>query len=350
MPVQKANGAIPLTHIGFVLPFVAYLEDVGVPVEKYLRRAKIPPALLQRPDAWIPLHLGHRFLDEACRVSGIEDPGMHVGRRTSLSDLGEFGQRLLGARNVLDYLERGVHLISSVTSTDRYRLRREGDWVRFIHRQEGPGISEQDKQHSHLFTLTVTIGTLRRVAGADWCPREVTLPSLGTHAFTELSAWLPDTRVITGSRAASFLFPASLLALPMAQSRDAMTAPGTSSISASVPTEFLASARLLVESLLTAGYPEMSTVAEAAGLSVRSFRRRLAECGTTYSAVVARTRITLAEQWLAGGDRSVTEIALALGYTDRSNFTRAFRRAYGVSPRTYRDRANKRISELETGQ
>jgi AraC-like DNA-binding protein len=80
----------------------------------------------------------------------------------------------------------------------------------------------------------------------------------------------------------------------------------------------------------------MEAAAEAAGLSVRTLRRRLGEFGTSYSDVVARTRVTLAERWLAEQDRSITDIASALGYANRSNFARAFRRLNGMSPQAYR--------------
>ena len=337
MTARKANSVIPFTHIGIMLPFVGYLDRAGVPVDKFLRKARIPPDLMESPEARIPLRLAYHFLDEACRAENIDDAGLQVGRETSLRDLGEFGQLLLGARNVHEYFERGIRFIGAVSSADRYWLRPEGEWLRFSHRQDGPGFSERDKQHGYLFALTVTINTLRRVAGPDWCPPEVTLPSLTRRALWELSDWLPDARVITGSRVASFLFPASFLALPMPQLDDLKSAKEILSISTPVPTEFLASVRLLVESLIMDGYPEMRTAAEAAALSVRSLRRRLAECETSYSEVVAKTRIALAERWLAQPDRSITEIALALGYTDRSNFTRAFRRLSGMSPQEYRE-------------
>jgi AraC-like DNA-binding protein len=49
-----------------------------------------------------------------------------------------------------------------------------------------------------------------------------------------------------------------------------------------------------------------------------------------------RVRLRRAADWLTRSDKPVIEIALDLGYTDASNFTRAFRRQTGVSPQRFR--------------
>ena len=176
MPDHYTSGAVPFTHVGIMLPFVSYLDGIGIPVEKYLRVARIPPDLLERPEARIPLRLAYRFLNEAVQAEDIEAPGFHAGRATSLSDLGTFGEMLMGSRNVLTYLETGVRLVGAMTHGERYWLQQEGEWIRLSHRQERPDIPESDKQHGYLFSLAVTINTLRRIVGPHWCPPEVRLP------------------------------------------------------------------------------------------------------------------------------------------------------------------------------
>ena len=337
MPAPNVRNVIPFTHAGVMLPFVSYLERLGTPTEKYLQRAKLSPALHELPEALVALRLGYDFVNQAFRAEGIENPGLHVGGATSTSELGEFGKILLSARNVYQYLETGIRFAGAVTSGDSYRLDQEGEWIRLSHHHEAPGIPESDKQHSYFFSLLVTIKTLRDVAGERWCPPEVTLPALSRKASAELSEWLPGTRVVTGSSAASFLFPSAFLALPMPQNNNGNSSKGTTSIARPVPTGFLASIEVLIESLILGGSPTMETAAEAAGLSARTLRRRLAECGTNYFDLVTETRVTLAERWLAERDRSITEIASDLGYANRSNFTRAFRRLNGMSPQAYRD-------------
>ena len=87
------------------------------------------------------------------------------------------------------------------------------------------------------------------------------------------------------------------------------------------------------------GYiPSFDATAEHFHLSPRTLRRRLAEDGTTFQAIVAELRRELAEQWLRETTLSVEGIAAMLGYRDVSNFRRAFISWNGLSPAQYRQR------------
>jgi AraC-like DNA-binding protein len=73
-----------------------------------------------------------------------------------------------------------------------------------------------------------------------------------------------------------------------------------------------------------------------ARVPLRSFQRRLAECGADFSRLVLDARISLSEHWLRETDRPITDIARGLGNADSANFPRAFRRVNGLSPNAYR--------------
>ncbi|MDJ0945822.1 MAG: helix-turn-helix transcriptional regulator [Kiloniellales bacterium] len=73
-------------------------------------------------------------------------------------------------------------------------------------------------------------------------------------------------------------------------------------------------------------------------LNARTLQRRLSHASTSYSRIVDELRFEKACCLLEGGDRSIAEIARALGYSDPAHFTRAFRRWAGMTPREYRQR------------
>jgi AraC-like DNA-binding protein len=81
--------------------------------------------------------------------------------------------------------------------------------------------------------------------------------------------------------------------------------------------------------------PPVERVARELGTSVRTLKRKLAEEGTTYSGLVDEVQVGRAALLLRSG-LTVDEIADRLGYSDAANFTRAFRRWTGKSPRAYR--------------
>lgn len=96
-------------------------------------------------------------------------------------------------------------------------------------------------------------------------------------------------------------------------------------------------ARFVADALADGGPPSLADAARAVAMSERTLRRRLAEAGTQWKAVVEDTRKTLAQRMLRDGDRSPAEIAWALGFSEPSAFFRAFRRWTGRTPTAWRE-------------
>jgi len=82
---------------------------------------------------------------------------------------------------------------------------------------------------------------------------------------------------------------------------------------------------------------DLQSLAQRARLSVYHYLRVFSSVvGATPHQYLLRCRLRHAARLLADEDRSVTDIALDVGYADLSNFVRSFTRAAGVSPRAYR--------------
>jgi AraC family transcriptional regulator len=82
---------------------------------------------------------------------------------------------------------------------------------------------------------------------------------------------------------------------------------------------------------------DLHAQAQRAGLSPYHYLRTFtAVLGVTPHQYLVRRRLRQAAQLLADEDRSITDIALDVGFADLSNFVRSFHRAAGVSPRAFR--------------
>jgi len=86
------------------------------------------------------------------------------------------------------------------------------------------------------------------------------------------------------------------------------------------------------------GSPGIRAVADRMGTSVRTLQRRLRAKGLTYATVVGQARANAARQMLKDLERTIGDVARALGYSDHAHFTRAFQRWTGVTPRDFRRR------------
>jgi AraC-like DNA-binding protein len=83
-------------------------------------------------------------------------------------------------------------------------------------------------------------------------------------------------------------------------------------------------------------YPDLPMLASQLYLSERTLKRKLAELGLTFSEMLDEVRKRDACKLLEETNLTVDEVALRLGFQDRSNFTRAFRRWMGTPPSQYR--------------
>ncbi len=84
--------------------------------------------------------------------------------------------------------------------------------------------------------------------------------------------------------------------------------------------------------------PTIQAIADRLNISVRSLRRKLENEGSSFQALKSGIRYRAAKQRLLATNKSVTAIAMELGFAESSSFTRAFRSRAGVSPELFRDK------------
>jgi len=82
-------------------------------------------------------------------------------------------------------------------------------------------------------------------------------------------------------------------------------------------------------------------ICEATGLSPRAVQKAfLRHAALTPTAFIAERRLARAADLLGEGDgRSITDVALEVGFNDPAFFSRCFRRRFGIAPRDWRGRA-----------
>lgn len=94
---------------------------------------------------------------------------------------------------------------------------------------------------------------------------------------------------------------------------------------------------VVADGLRRGAMPQATRVADLLAMSQRSLSRHLLDEGTSLSRIVEQVRIEHAERLLLGSRKPVQEVARQVGFADASSFSRAFRRATGLTPMALRE-------------
>jgi AraC-like DNA-binding protein len=96
--------------------------------------------------------------------------------------------------------------------------------------------------------------------------------------------------------------------------------------------------RLLIEKPNLCRF-SLELTAPLLSLSARTLRRYLSDAGSSFRRICIEVRMDLARDYLKNTPLTTQEIAYQLGYTQATNFFRAFRDYYGLTPEQMRQQA-----------
>lgn len=91
-------------------------------------------------------------------------------------------------------------------------------------------------------------------------------------------------------------------------------------------------ARVITRLLVELGDCHPGDLAAALGVEERTLQRQLREHGTSFEALRDEARRQIADVMLRQGRKSVTDLALMLGFSDATSFTRSCKRWFGATP------------------
>ena len=99
--------------------------------------------------------------------------------------------------------------------------------------------------------------------------------------------------------------------------------------------------RTIIRAFLPTGDCSLGRVARCYACDRRTLQRYLREeADTTFQALLDDVRFELVQQYLRDSNMPVTQITFAAGFSDPSNFARAFRKRFGLSPQAWRAKHN----------
>ena len=313
------------------------LEAGGIDSKPIFQRAGLDPAKLEDPDARYPVEGMARLWRLATQVAGDPYFGLKAASFWHPTTLNALGYSWMASDSLRDAIERMSRYSRLVTTAADFSLEEYDDSFAFRSR---PLIARSHVSNQAIDAALATVVRMCRLSyGDDFNPlRVVTMrPEFDDPVPYQAYFRAP----IEYSAAENVLY----FSKDELESHLPTANPRLARVNDQVITEYLAHfdkgsvamrVRAKLTELLPAGNVSQQDVADGLHMSLRTLQRKLVDEDTSYKEILDETRRELANQYLRQGCLSVSEVTYLLGFSEPSNFARAFKRWTGRSPTEFR--------------
>ncbi|MGI9291129.1 MAG: AraC family transcriptional regulator [Gammaproteobacteria bacterium] len=301
-------------------------------------KADIDPTRLDVSGARYPYSSMQKLWAASIEATGDPCFGLIVGRNIRPTTFHALGFSWVSSRTLLESLQRLCRYSRLLTTAPSEITLTEADGMCTLHDQ---ALADRQREYhpasADAFFMAV-IGLCRQASNKHFRPAQVCLryrdPNLietYVNAFDCPVHFNADHPSITFNKGdLERPLPGDNLELALTHDRIA-----EEYIAALNPETISTEVRKLLIELLPSGEASQQHVASEMNRSLSTLQRQLAAEGTSYKTIREQTRQELAEKYVREGRYSLSQIAYLLGFSDQSNFSRAFRRWTGHSPGNY---------------
>ncbi len=323
-------------RVGIIKELPSVLEELGSNPREIIGQAGIDPGIFSNGDNIIPFTaMGELF---ALCVARTKCPhfGLLVGQRASVSSLGLIGGLMLHSQSVGEALRNLVSHIPLHERGSALSLASYGDVAVLSYAIYEPGVRSTDQIADA--ALAVVMKIMWTLCGSEWAPEEVLLPR---HAPADTQPYrkLFRSPVRFDRETAALTFPARWLEREVEGADPVfhqIFEARIRELENAHPNRLKDDLRRVLRTKIMTGRCSAETVADLLAMHRRTLSRHLRAEGTGFRHLSDEIRFEIARQLLTDTEIPLGQIAVALGYSEASAFTRAFRRWAGVPPTAWR--------------
>lgn len=313
------------------------IEHYGLDYRPIVREAGIDPDMYYGPNERLPVNKLQKIWRLAVERTGDPCFGLTYARYIQPASLHGMGLAWVASDTLKDGLKRLVRYQRVVSTALDIHLEEENDRYHLIFRFTA--YTAQPVPASIEAMLASFFRMCRITAGPDIRPVDVIFSHDNPGCAKRLKQFF-DTQVRFCAKDNRIVFDKRVLESPLSSAH-----PELARVNDMMVMDYLkhfdkkgiaTQVRAQIIEHLPNGTPTQETIAQLLNLSLRNLQRKLQSEGTSFKELIDETRKELAIQYLKGSDRPVIEIGFLLGFSESSNFSRAFRRWTSVSPQHYR--------------
>jgi len=307
-----------------------YARSRGVDTAAILRAIELPASKLRDCDHRITEAARARAWELAAHASGDPAFGLHAGARARFADFDVLGYAVHFSETLGDAFDRIMRfhrVLCDALAMSRTDTKRRARFTRL--ERTPPADSEA--------TLAFLVKHARELTGKHVSPREVAFAHAAPPKTREYEK-LFGCPVRFGAVATYIDVDLAVLDLPIRSANAGIVAildryMGKDIAQLPRAPSSVEHARAAIARALREGRrPSLGSTAKSLRASSRTLQRHLGAHGMTHGEIVDAVRKDIAEDLLARGHLSITEVAFLTGFADVSGFRKRYRRWTGRAP------------------
>ncbi|MGB2079107.1 MAG: AraC family transcriptional regulator ligand-binding domain-containing protein, partial [Vibrio sp.] len=314
--------------------FMEYMTSLGENPIELLDLAGIIPSQIRDPDNMILYSKVGDLLELA--ALRLADPllGLKVSLPQGLSTVG-----LIGA-----YMTQQANIEQALQTAQRYSyMHAQGALLDLkVHSTQSCELQldmlvNDNRQYPHLVQTSIGLvhNMLRDLISNNWQASKVTLTQKGDTALSQQMSALLHCPVELNQDSDSIYFSPKVLTLTPAQPNNLLNHIVERLFQqqqSSPQFDHIALIKHAIHMLLPTGDCSKENIAKSLGIHPKKLQRQLQSHNTSYRDLLAQCRKEIALRTLTMSDMSLSHLALNLGYSEFSAFSRAFKTWFGVAP------------------
>lgn len=333
---------IPHIRGGILEHFPSTVSALGSDPAALLAAADVAAEVLTVPGVYLPYPSYLRLMDLAARDTGTPHFGLLMGRSGNAETLGTLGIIMQQAETVGAAWDTLTHFYSIHDTYGRVRLYRYPHSAMISYRL--PRYDQPGTRQVCDIAAGITCNIMRRFCGTGFRFTRLNLPYPQPDDIGPYEA-LGAVQLGFDAGAVEMYFSASEMSRSLRGLSDELRR-AIGELAGDRSSRQTAAARLVedrIRSLLPTGESSLVRIAETLSASPRTLQAHLEAEGTSFREILERVRREIATHHLRRGDMQLTQLAMVLGYSELSAFSRSFRSWYGMSPRAWAARGDWRL-------
>lgn|GEM_PF-782283 len=325
-------------------------RSVGLNPDVMLARVGLDKRCLSDYETPISLDAYFQLLEDSAESSHCADFGMRASLARGVPDYGIVSLLMREAETVeeaINYYTTHISLHADgicITLNQRYRHVE-------LHIDIDARTADQTLQVAQFAVIGITT-QIQFLLGEAFCPAEVFLPATPTTITTDFNTLLRCPLSLT-QPVPRVVLPSHVLQRRLNTSTPLLRKIAQRHLRPALPTPkhtFSAKVDRLIRDQLDDGTCDAAAIANYLHIDRRTLTRRLALENETFSSLLQRIRIDIAERALTATEFSLSSIADETGFSSLSAFSRWFAQTFGVTATVWRKQATLRLKEKGTSR